>query len=88
MAVLSFSDKLIKFDSVLQVESEFAMFQEAPGSLEQGPGSYYFVQEKLGPMLNTEAAPEFRGAIILDSVLNFNDTVGSQILPLGFDFVS
>ena len=72
----------------LKINLNLIQFKEGARSEEYQPGSYYFVQEKLGPMLGKASAPEFRGAIILDSVLNFNDSVGSQTLPQGFDTVN
>lgn len=50
-------------------------------------GSKFFVDEKLSEILNAPSRPTFLGAIILDSVMNFNGTAGSQILPSGFDKV-
>ncbi len=52
-----------------------------------GGGSKFFVDEKLATILNEQPKPMFLGAIILDSVMNYNVTEGSQILPNGFDKV-
>lgn len=57
------------------------------GGFGQPGGSRFFVAEKLAPILTEEPKPEFLGAIILDSVMNYNDTDGSQILPNGFEQV-
>lgn len=56
--------------------------------LEQGTGSMYYVKQKLSPILNTEPKPKFLGAIILDSIMNYNSNQNSQNLPTGFDKVS
>lgn len=53
----------------------------------QPGGSKFFVQEKLVPMLEAQPKPEFLGAIILDSIMNYNNTDNSQVLPNGFDTV-
>ncbi|KAL9979306.1 hypothetical protein ACROYT_G016952 [Oculina patagonica] len=46
-------------------------------------GSNFFVQNLTQYLNRTEAS--FQGAIILETVLNYNSTPNSQILPAGFD---
>ena len=48
-------------------------------------GSGYFVQNLTEHLNNTGSS--FQGAIILDTVLNYNDTSNSQMLPAGFNLV-
>ena len=45
-------------------------------------GSNYFVQNLTEHLNNTGSS--FQGAIILEMVLNYNDTPHSQIIPPGF----
>ena len=45
-------------------------------------GSNYFVQNLTEHLNNTGSS--FQGAIILETVLNYNDTPNSQIIPSGF----
>lgn len=54
------------------------------GSGNQGGlcGSSYFVQNLTEHLNNTGSS--FQGAIILETVLNYNDTPNSQIIPSGF----
>lgn len=42
----------------------------------------------LSVILNTEPKPSFLGAIILDSVMNYNSSEDSQVLPDGFQLVN
>lgn len=58
-----------------------------PVGFGQPGGSRFYVAEKLAPILAEEPKPEFLGAIVLDSIMNYNDTDNSQILPIGFDQV-
>ena len=46
-------------------------------------GSGYFVQNLTEYLNNTGSS--FQGAIILDTVLNYNDTPNSQMVPVGFN---
>ena len=46
-------------------------------------GSGYFVQNLTEYLNNTGSS--FQGAIILDTVLNYNDTSDSQMVPVGFN---
>ena len=55
--------------------------QELVGDLEFGSGSTYFVHEKLAPLLALDPKPIFTGAIILDSIMNYNASQDSQVLP-------
>ena len=55
--------------------------------LQQGTGSLYYVNEKLSVILNTEPKPKFTGAIILDSIMNYNHSQNSQYLPHNFETV-
>ena len=48
-------------------------------------GSGYFVQNLTEYLNNTGSS--FQGAIILDTVLNYNDTSNSQMVPIGFNVV-
>ncbi|KAK2712916.1 uncharacterized protein LOC136025116 isoform X2 [Artemia franciscana] len=52
-------------------------------------GSYHFVNDFLGPMLHPSSgpAPQFRGAIILDSIMNYHTQPNTQLLASGFDKV-
>lgn len=50
-------------------------------------GSSFFVKEKLATILDSQPKPSFLGAIILDSVMNYNSSEGSQVLPNGFEKV-
>jgi len=43
-----------------------------------------FIQSYLNPLLRNSPRNRFRGAIMLDSVFNYNDTVGSQVYPDGY----
>ena len=47
-----------------------------------------FIQDFLNPMLQMRSSRRFRGAIMLDSVFNFNASFGSQVYPDGFAEVS
>jgi hypothetical protein len=51
-------------------------------------GSSFFVKEKLATILDSQPKPSFLGAIILDSVMNYNSSEGSQVLPNGFEKVN
>ena len=57
------------------------------GELDHGSGSTFFVQERLSALLKAEPRPEFMGAIIMDSVMNFNGSENSQVLPIGYKLV-
>ncbi|CAG0898092.1 unnamed protein product [Darwinula stevensoni] len=57
--------------------------EESGGTKNRLPGSKVFVEEFLVPHLERSGG-KFLGAIILDSVMNHNDTPFSQILPRGF----
>ena len=46
-------------------------------------GSEYFVQNLTEYLNNTGSG--FQGAVILDTVLNYDDTPNSQMLPTGFN---
>ena len=46
-------------------------------------GSNFFVQNLTQYLNNTGAG--FQGAVILETVLNYNNTPNSQILPAGFE---
>lgn len=48
----------------------------------------YLIPKVLKPSLPSARPNNFIGTIILDSILNFNDSKDSQILPKGFDGVS
>jgi hypothetical protein len=54
----------------------------------QTGGSSFFVKEKLATILDSQPKPGFLGAIVLDSVMNYNSSDGSQVLPNGFDKVN
>jgi hypothetical protein len=61
--------------------------QELEGELDQETGGFFYVKEKLSPILNAEPKPNFLGAVILDSVMNFNRSKNSQKFPEGFNTV-
>ena len=48
-------------------------------------GSLVFVQDWLVPRLLRQTGASFQGAIILDSILHFNDTINSQKIPTGWE---
>ncbi|XP_037078787.1 uncharacterized protein LOC119099813 [Pollicipes pollicipes] len=47
-------------------------------------GAEVFLRGYLNPLLTSRPSRRFRGAIMLDSVFNFNASVGSQVYPGGF----
>ena len=47
-------------------------------------GSLVWVQDWLLPQLLRPTGASFQGAIILDSILHFNDTFSSQNIPAGW----
>lgn len=61
--------------------------QEFSDGLGQTGGSDFFVKEKLATILDEQPKPGFLGAIVVDSVMNYNSSTGSQVLPSGFDKV-
>ena len=48
-------------------------------------GSLVFVQDWLLPQLLRQTGASFQGAIILDSILHFNDTINSQKMATDWD---
>ncbi|XP_002733239.1 uncharacterized protein YfbL-like [Saccoglossus kowalevskii] len=53
-------------------------------------GSLYFVQKWLLPFLtndNGAANSSFQGALIMETAMNYNNTVNSQMIPYGFEQV-
>ena len=48
-------------------------------------GSLVFVQDWLLPQLLRQTGASFQGAIILDSILHFNDTINSQKIATDWD---
>ena len=47
-------------------------------------GVEVFIKDFLNPLLEIQPSRRFRGAVMLDSVFNFNSSVGSQVYPEGF----
>lgn len=77
--------KAVLLNTMIFVAFDIQQFEhEHAGSSKYSSGSQFFVHEKLTPILNAEPKPSFLGAIILDSVMNYNGSDGSQLLPDGF----
>ncbi|KZS20474.1 Uncharacterized protein APZ42_012860 [Daphnia magna] len=82
------ADAIVNRKAILLNTIMFVAFDiqnEFSDGLGQTGGSDFFVKEKLATILDEQPKPGFLGAIVLDSVMNYNSSTGSQVLPSGFD---
>ncbi|CAG0917798.1 unnamed protein product [Notodromas monacha] len=78
------NDNCKHFHSVVFVAFDIQIREDTNAAAGGGiTGSQYFIKSYLDPILKKHGKESFAGAIILDSVMNFNDSVNAQ-RPEGF----